>query len=179
MFELLSNLELLNEEKDYSRAIFLSESADKLLGQIYVKVSNKHRTLKQQDTQIPDLAKILAGFRVLGKSDLRAGFADISVPKVFLRLLNDINEVGQERVFGEKDTLSKVTADDRIKQIGETAATFVQQYEELLTQIEEDPDNDEIRDNLLKDINKMRTFFEQAKNKLKTHLAAKAQMQIQ
>ena len=44
----------------------------------------------------------------------------------------------------------------------------------LLTNLEQDAEDEESRETLLRDINKMRTFFEQARNKLKTHLAQQA-----
>ena len=148
----------------------ISESADKYLGQLYAKLGNKLRTLKQQDIDPVDMAKALAGFRVIGKSDLRSGFADISKPKELLRLLNDIAEAGQEKVFGEDDN-HKMIADDRLREVGDSAPTIVQQYEDLLKALEEDNEDDQARETLLRDINKMRTFFEQIRSKLKTHLS--------
>ena len=170
MLKLIAEIQELHENKALNESVTIMESADKYLGQIYVKIGNKHRTLKQQDINVQDLAKILAGFRVIGKSDMRAGFSDVATPKVLLRLLNDIAEAGQEKVFGEDET-HKVIADERIKQIGETAHNFVEQYEMLLNNLEQDNDDEESRETLLRDINKMRTFFEQVRNKLKTHLA--------
>ena len=170
MLKLIAEIQELHEAKSLNESVMIMESADKYLGQIYVKIGNKHRTLKQQDINVQDLAKILSGFRVLGKSSMRAGFADVSSPKVLLRMLNDIAEAGQEKVFGEDDG-HRVIADERIKQIGETAHNFVEQYEMLLNNLEQDNEDEESRETLLRDINKMRTFFEQARNKLKTHLA--------
>lgn len=170
MLKLIAEIQELHEAKSLNESVMIMESADKYLGQIYVKIGNKHRTLKQQDINVQDLAKILSGFRVLGKSSMRAGFADVSSPKVLLRMLNDIAEAAQEKVFGEDDG-HRVIADERIKQIGETAHNFVEQYEMLLNNLEQDNEDEESRETLLRDINKMRTFFEQARNKLKTHLA--------
>lgn len=174
MLALLQELQSIVEETEIKTSILITESADKYLGQIYAKLGNKFRTLKQQDIDSADLAKVLAGFRVLGKSDLRAGFEDVSKPKMLLRLLNDIAEVGQEKMFGE-ESQALVIADERLKQIGETAHSFVQQYEELLTKLEEDNEDEQTRETLLRDINKMRTFFEQARNKLKTHFSTQHQ----
>lgn len=178
MLPLIQELQSLTEENEVNQFMLLSESADKYLGQIYLKLGNKSRTLKQQDIDVSELAKKLSGFRVIGKSDLRAGFADVSKPLVLLRLLNDVAEVGQEKFFGE-DPNHPVTADERISQIGETAYSFVDQYEELLKQLEEDGDDEQARETLLRDINKMRTFFEQIRNKLKLHLSQKHNDHIQ
>lgn len=170
MLDLIKDLQRVAEETEVNSSIFLTESADKHLGQIYVKLGNKQRSLKQQDIDPAELAKTLAGFRVIGKSDLRSGFGDISKPKNLLRLLNDIAEVGQDKAFGE-DPNHQVIADERLKQVGESAPSFVEQYEELLKNLEEDPDDEQSRETLLRDINKMRTFFEQIRNKLKMHLS--------
>ena len=170
MLKLIQELQTLNEDREVQRSITLTESADKFLGQVYAKLNNRHRTIKQQDIDPADLAKTLAGFRVIGKSDLRAGFKDIANPKNLLRLLNDIAEVGQEKSFGE-DNNHRVIADERIKQVGEAAPSFIEQYEQLLKNLEEDNEDEQSRETLLRDINKMRTFFEQIRNKLKTHLS--------
>lgn len=178
MLKLIQELQTLTEEKKLSSSIVIAESADKYLGQIYVKLGNKQRTLKQQDIDPTELAKTLAGFRVIGKSELRAGFEDVAKPKTLLRLLNDIAEVGQEKAFGE-DPNHLVIADERIKQVGETAHSFVEQYEALLKNIEEDIEDEQSRETLLRDINKMRTFFEQIRNKLKQHLSNQHSSQLQ
>lgn len=178
MLPLLKELQILTEEQEAHQFAILSESADKYLGQIYLKLSNKTRTLKQQDIDPSELAKMLAGFRVIGKSEFRAGFSDISKPLALLRLLNDVAEVGQEKFFGE-DPHHKVVADERVSQVGETAPTFIEQYEELLKNLEEDNDDEQSRETLLRDINKMRTFFEQIRNKLKLHLSQKHNDHIQ
>lgn len=166
---LLKQLQKLNEEKDYTEMNVLTESAEKYLGQIYAKLGNTHQTLKQQDLNPKDLALVLSGFRVLGKSDLRSGFSDISKPKNLLKILNDINEPGRTKEFGEND-LHKMDADERLKDIGQSAEKYVSYYEEILNRLEEDNDDEEAREILLRDIGKMRTFFEQLKNKLKFHL---------
>lgn len=168
--QLIKELQNLSEAMVLSSSLTISESADKYLGQIYVKLGNKQRSLKQQDIDPTEMAKTLAGFRVIGKSDLRAGFEDISKPKSLLRLLNDIAEAGQEKAFGE-DPNHQVIADDRLKQVGETAPTFIEQYEALLKNLEEDNEDEQSRETLLRDINKMRTFFELIRSKLKTHLS--------
>ena len=178
MLKLIQELQSINEAAEVSTSIAISESADKYLGQLYVKLGNKQRTLKQQDIDPAEMAKTLAGFRVIGKSDLRAGFEDISKPKSLLRLLNDIAEAGQEKVFGE-DPNHRVIADERLKQVGESAPSFIEQYEELLKNIEEDADDEQSRETLLRDINKMRTFFEQIRNKLKMHLSNQHTSHIQ
>ena len=174
MLTLIQELQTLSEEMEIKNSVIIVESADKYLGQIYAKLNNKFRTLTQQDLDPAELAKTLAGFRVIGKSDLRSGFEDVAKPKMLLRLLNDIAEPGQEKVFGEEGQ-QMVIADERIKQLGDAAPTFVHQYEELLKSIEEDSDDEQTRETLLRDINKMRTFFEQVRNKLKTHLAQQHQ----
>lgn len=170
MLPLIKDLQILSEEQEINNSVLIAESADKYLGQIYAKLNNRHRTIKQQDIDVAELAKSLAGFRVLGKSDLRGSFGDIAKPKTLLRLLNDIAEVGQEKTFGE-DENHKVIADDRLKEIGEAAPSFIEQYEQLLKNLEEDNEDDQSRETLLRDINKMRTFFEQIRAKLKTHLS--------
>ena len=86
MLKLIQELQTLTEEKELSSSIVIAESADKYLGQIYVKLGNMQRTLKRQDIDPAELAKTLAGFRVIGKSDLRAGFEDVAKPKTLLRL---------------------------------------------------------------------------------------------
>lgn len=178
MLPLIQELQSLTEENEANQFMLLSESADKYLGQIYLKLGNKSRSLKQQDIDPTELAKMLSGFRVLGKSDLRSGFADVSKPLVLLRLLNDVAEAGQEKFFGE-DPNHKVIADERISQVGETAPSFVEQYEELLKKLEEDGDDEQTRETLLRDINKMRTFFEQIRSKLKMHLSQKHNNHLQ
>lgn len=178
MLKLIQELQTLNEDREVQRSITLTESADKFLGQVYAKLNNRHRTIKQQDIDPADLAKTLAGFRVIGKSDLRSGFKDIANPKNLLRLLNDIAEVGQEKSFGEDDN-HRVIADERVKQVGEAAPSFIEQYEQLLKNLEEDNEDEQSRETLLRDINKMRTFFEQIRNKLKTHLSQQHNQQIQ
>ena len=170
MLKLIQELQALTEESQIQRSLTLTESADKFLGQVYAKLNNRYRSLKQQDINPSELAKTLAGFRVIGKSDLRSGFKDISNPKNLLRLLNDIAEVGQEKSFGE-DENHKVIADERIKEVGEAAPSFIEQYEQLLKNLEEDNEDEQSRETLLRDINKMRTFFEQIRNKLKAHLS--------
>jgi hypothetical protein len=166
---LLKQLQKLNEDKDYMEVSLLTDSAEKYLGQIYAKLGNTHQTLKQQDINPKDLALVLSGFRVLGKSDLRSGFSDIAKPKSLLKILNDINEPGRTKEFGEND-IHKMDADERLKDIGQTASKFVTYYEDILNRLEEDNDDEEAREILLRDIGKMRTFFEQLKNKLKFHL---------
>lgn len=178
MLQLIRELDKLSQEAQIDISVKITESADKYLGQVYAKLNNRHRTLKQQDIQISDLAKSLAGFRVIGKSDLRSSFADISKPKDLLHLLNDIAEVGQEKAFGE-DENQKVIADDRLKEIGDAAPTFIEQYEKLLKNLEEDNEDTQSRETLLRDINKMRTFFEQIRNKLKAHLSQQHQLNAQ
>lgn len=172
MLKLIQDLQQINEHKEQVSAAIIVETADKYLGQIYAKLGNKHRTLKQQDINTTDLAKVLTGFRVIGKSDLRSGFSDVSKPNILLKLLNDIAEVGQTKEFGE-DLNHKVIADERLKQIGETSPSMLAKYEELLKQLEEDETDDQARETLLRDINKMRTFFEQIRGKLKLHLDQK------
>ena len=171
MLTLLKELQSIVDERelDVSTSIAISESADQYLGQLYAKLGNRHRTLSQMDINPADLAKVLSGFRVIGKSDLRNGFADISKPKMLLKFLNDVNEVGQEREFGE-DMNSLVKADDRLREIALAAPSFINQYEEMLTKLADDPEDDQTRETILRDINKMRVFFEQIRNKLKTHL---------
>lgn len=178
MLKLIQELQTLSSDLEVQRSIALSESADKYLGQVFAKLNNRQRTIKQQDIDPADLAKTLAGFRVIGKSDLRSGFKDISNPKNLLRLLNDIAEVGQEKTFGE-DENHKVIADERVKQVGEAAPSFIEQYEQLLKNLEEDNEDDQSRETLLRDINKMRTFFEQIRSKLKTHLSQQHNQHIQ
>ena len=171
MLPLIKDLQVLAEEREIQTSAMIVESADKFLGQIYAKLNNRHRTIKQQDIDVSELAKSLAGFRVLGKSDLRGSFSDIAKPKQLLRLLNDIAEAGQEKAYGE-DEHRMVIADDRLKEIGEAAPSFIEQYEQLLKNLEEDNEDDQSRETLLRDINKMRTFFEQIRGKLKAHLSS-------
>ena len=108
MLKLIQELQTLSSDLEVQRSIALSESADKYLGQVFAKLNNRQRTIKQQDIDPADLAKTLAGFRVIGKSDLRSGFKDISNPKNLLRLLNDIAEVGQEKTFGEDENHRRI-----------------------------------------------------------------------
>jgi len=173
MYKLLSQLDESLKTTQFKKTEVMCESADKLLGQIFVKVGNKNKTLKDQELEVEDLARILAGFRVIGKIQYREVLGDVSSPKMLLKLLNDIDENGQEEIFGEPGT-PKVTADERIMEIGETHHKLVNKYTELLQQLEDDPDNDEVRDMLQRDIGQMRTFFEQAKNKLKNHVLSKS-----
>jgi hypothetical protein len=175
--KLLQEVQQLSEQRDISRKIFIAESAEQYLGKIYTKIENENRTLKQQDLKPEDLAKALAGFRVLGKADMRAGFADISKPKLLLQLLNDIDEISKDKEFGEYE-YHKVDADDRIAEIGEAAPSYVEQYEELLKSLDDEKDNSaakKARETLLRDIGKMRTFYEQMRNKLKTLLSQQSQ----
>mgnify|MGYP002507834170 CR=1 FL=1 len=166
---LLKHLQKLNDDKDSQELNALTESAEKYLGQIYAKLGNTHQTLKQQDINPKDLALVLSGFRVLGKSDLRSSFSDIAKPKSLLKILNDIGESARSKDFGESD-IHKMDADERLKDIGQTAGNFVSYYEDILERLEEDNEDEEAREIILRDIGKMRTFFEQLKNKLKFHL---------
>ncbi len=137
MSDLIQELQFLAEVRGVKPDKILIESADTLLGALYARLANDGL----YDINIQDTAEILAGLTVLGKRDYRQSFPDLADNVVVLRILNDLGEQDQKKMFtdssrnepdGKNHVLNTMTADEKIKDLASFASKLVQDYSDLI-----------------------------------------------
>lgn len=146
----------------------LLESVDSMLGGLYAKLGADG--VPQIDTGL--VAKRLAGLVVLGKKDFRSAFPDLQDNVVILRLLNDVDEQDQQKMFSDEDEhkYNQFTANEKLEKLGSHATKVEQEFKELLDKFVANPKDGATLNNLKNRIGKMRTFFAQVRNNLRTQV---------